>query len=77
MSDGGPFLDRKLEAVVIPVSDVDRAKRFYANLAGQHEARRSSALTERDVQLDTVPTTFSTAARLGMRLSGIWWRVRR
>ena len=31
-------LDLKLEAVVIPVSDVDRAKRFYANLGWRLDA---------------------------------------
>src|SRR5580692_6147019 len=31
-------IDMKLEAVVIPVSDVDRAKQFYANLGWRFDA---------------------------------------
>src|ERR1700684_2943156 len=34
----GPRSDMKLEAVVIPVSDVDRAKQFYANLGWRLDA---------------------------------------
>jgi predicted enzyme related to lactoylglutathione lyase len=33
-----PSVDLKLEAVVIPVSDVDRAKKFYANLGWRLDA---------------------------------------
>ena len=33
-----PRVDLKLEAVVIPVSDVDRAKRFYSNLSWRLDA---------------------------------------
>jgi catechol 2,3-dioxygenase-like lactoylglutathione lyase family enzyme len=33
-----PKIDEKLEVVVIPVSDVDRAKRFYANLGWRLDA---------------------------------------
>jgi hypothetical protein len=33
-----PHVDMKLEAVVIPVSDVDRAKRFYGNLGWRLDA---------------------------------------
>jgi catechol 2,3-dioxygenase-like lactoylglutathione lyase family enzyme len=35
---GVPKVDEKLEVVVIPVSDVDRAKRFYANLGWRLDA---------------------------------------
>jgi catechol 2,3-dioxygenase-like lactoylglutathione lyase family enzyme len=35
---GGAKMDMKLEAVVIPVSDVDRAKQFYANLGWRLDA---------------------------------------
>src|SRR5437773_333958 len=35
LSEGGP-MDWKLELVSIPVSDVDRAKRFYTEKAGFH-----------------------------------------
>lgn len=30
-------MDWKLEVVVVPISDVDRAKHFYANQIGFHE----------------------------------------
>jgi catechol 2,3-dioxygenase-like lactoylglutathione lyase family enzyme len=33
-----PLVDMKLEVVVIPVSDVDRAKRFYGNLGWRFDA---------------------------------------
>jgi hypothetical protein len=32
--DGGNFMDWKLEVVVVPVSDVDRAKIFYIEKTG-------------------------------------------
>ena len=35
---GRPKLDMKLEIVVIPVSDVDRAKRFYGGLGWRLDA---------------------------------------
>ena len=35
---GAPNVDMKLEVVVIPVSDVDRAKRFYTNLGWRLDA---------------------------------------
>jgi len=42
-----PGVDMKLEVVVIPVSDVDRAKRFYAGWAGGW-MRFASGETARD-----------------------------
>ena len=33
-----PFIDMKLEVVIVPVSDVDRAKKFYAELGWRLEA---------------------------------------
>ena len=38
IADTGPVEDLKLEAVVIPVSDVDRAKAFYAGLGWRPDA---------------------------------------
>ena len=38
MSNLSPTLDMKLEVVVIPVSDVDRAKRFYGQLGWRLDA---------------------------------------
>jgi hypothetical protein len=35
---GAKKVDLKLEVVVIPVSDVDRAKKFYANLGWRLDA---------------------------------------
>ena len=35
---GTAMVDAKLEVVVIPVSDVDRAKRFYASLGWRLDA---------------------------------------
>ena len=43
-------LDMKLEVVVIPVSDVDRAKRFYANLGWRLDADFVKGNTFRGVQ---------------------------
>jgi hypothetical protein len=38
-------VDMKLEVVVIPVSDIDRAKEFYARLAGGSTPTAPSAIT--------------------------------
>src|SRR5258707_11878093 len=35
---GAQMIDLKLEVVIIPVSDVDRAKRFYGNLGWRLDA---------------------------------------
>src|SRR5262250_2656264 len=37
-NDAGPGVDMKLEVVVIPVADVDRAKEFYARLGWRLDA---------------------------------------
>jgi len=37
MPDGGPFLDRKLEVVVIPVSDGERAATFYRSIGWRQD----------------------------------------
>src|SRR5437016_9614372 len=44
-------VDLKLEAVVIPVSDVDRAKEFYGNIGWRHDADFSFDNGFRVVQL--------------------------
>ena len=41
----GATVDLKLEVVVIPVSDVDRAKRFYEGLGWRLDADFSTART--------------------------------
>ncbi len=38
-----PAIDMKLEVIVIPVSDVDRATAFYANLGWRLDADFASA----------------------------------
>ena len=41
--EGAGILDMKLEVVVIPVSDVDRAKEFYSGLGWRLDADRAEA----------------------------------
>jgi len=48
-------LDMKLEVVVIPVSDVDRAKRFYSDLGWRLDADFLKGDAFRGVQLFTPP----------------------
>jgi catechol 2,3-dioxygenase-like lactoylglutathione lyase family enzyme len=50
-SHNAQLLDAKLEVVVIPVLDVDRAKRFYENLGWRLDADFASGHTWRVVQL--------------------------
>src|SRR6478609_6059125 len=45
-----PAIDMKLEIVVIPVSDVDRAKAFYANLGWRLDADFGSGDDYRVIQ---------------------------
>ena len=47
---GAATVDMKLEVVVIPVSDVDRAKRFYGNLGWRLDAERAVGDSFRLVQ---------------------------
>ena len=51
-------VDLKLEVVVIPVSDVDRAKVFYSKLGWRLEARR----------IDAAETAFASSADLASAL---------
>jgi len=44
-------VDEKLEVIVIPVSDVDRAKEFYGNLGWRLDADRAAGDSFRIVQL--------------------------
>jgi catechol 2,3-dioxygenase-like lactoylglutathione lyase family enzyme len=48
----GASMDTKLEAVVIPVSDVDRAKEFYGRLGWRLDANVHSAYDGRIGQND-------------------------
>jgi predicted lactoylglutathione lyase len=52
-----PQVDLRLEVVVIPVSDVDRAKAFYEDLGWRLDAASSSQLLRRG--LTRVMATFS------------------
>lgn len=45
------MVDMKLEVVIIPVSDVDRAKRFYGSLGWRLDADFASGEDWRGVQL--------------------------
>ena len=45
------MVDTKLEVVIIPVSDVDRAKRFYGNLGWRLDADFATGDDWRVVQL--------------------------
>jgi len=48
---GASIVDEKLEVIVIPVSDVDRAKEFYGNLGWRLDADRAAGDNFRIVQL--------------------------
>jgi hypothetical protein len=48
---GAGIVDMKLEVVVIPVSDVDRAKEFYGSLGWRLDADRAAGDSFRIVQL--------------------------
>lgn len=58
-----PTIDLKLEAVVIPVSDVDRAKRFYGGLGWRLDADFAVGDTFRVVQF--TPTGSSSSIHFG------------
>jgi predicted lactoylglutathione lyase len=53
-----PQVDLRLEVVVIPVSDVDRAKAFYEDLGWRLDAASSSPLLRRGLTR-VMATTFS------------------
>jgi hypothetical protein len=48
---GAGIVDEKLEVVVIPVADVDRAKEFYLSLGWRLDADRATGDSFRIVQL--------------------------
>ena len=55
-------LDMKLEVVVIPVSDVDRAKEFYSRLGWRLDADRAAGDNFRLVQFTPAGCTRSNLA---------------
>jgi catechol 2,3-dioxygenase-like lactoylglutathione lyase family enzyme len=60
-------VDEKLEVVVIPVSDVDRAKEFYGNLGWRLDADRAVGDTFRIVQF--TPPGSDTSIQFGTGLT--------
>jgi catechol 2,3-dioxygenase-like lactoylglutathione lyase family enzyme len=63
----GTNLDMKLEVVVIPVSDVDRAKEFYSRLGWRLDADRTAGDNFRLVQL--TPPGSGSAIQFGVNLT--------
>jgi catechol 2,3-dioxygenase-like lactoylglutathione lyase family enzyme len=59
--------DMKLEVVVIPVSDVDRAKEFYSRLGWRLDADRSAGASFRLVQF--TPPGSSSSIQFGINLT--------
>src|SRR5580704_9670626 len=60
-------LDMKLEVVVIPVSDVDRAKKFYSRLGWRLDADRASGDSFRLVQF--TPPGSGSSIQFGVNLT--------
>src|ERR1700726_2171670 len=60
-------LDMKLEVVVIPVSDVDRAKEFYSRLGWRLDADRSAGDNFRLVQF--TPPGSGSSIQFGVNLT--------
>ena len=55
-------VDMKLEIVVIPVSDVDRAKQFYSNLGWRLDADFAAF---RSLRVSTVARSHNITSRFG------------
>ena len=62
-----PSLDMKFEVVVIPVSDVDRAKQFYSRLGWRLDADRAAGDNFRLVQF--TPPGSSSSIQFGVNLT--------
>jgi catechol 2,3-dioxygenase-like lactoylglutathione lyase family enzyme len=60
-------IDTKLEVIVLPVSDVDRAKEFYAKLGWRLDADRSAGSTFRLIQF--TPPGSATWVQFGVNLT--------
>ena len=63
----GADIDMKLEVVVIPVSDVDRAKEFYSRLGWRLDADRAVGNNFRLVQF--TPPGSGTSIQFGVNLT--------
>jgi catechol 2,3-dioxygenase-like lactoylglutathione lyase family enzyme len=66
-STGAPYIDTKLEVVVIPVSDVDRAKEFYSRLGWRLDADRAVGNNFRLVQF--TPPGSGSSIQFGVNLT--------
>jgi catechol 2,3-dioxygenase-like lactoylglutathione lyase family enzyme len=66
-SEGTTRIDMKLEVVVIPVSDVERAKDFYTKLGWRLDADRSAGSEFRLIQF--TPPGSSTSIQFGKNLT--------
>src|SRR4249920_134631 len=64
-----PMVDMKLEVVVIPVSDVNRAKRFYGNLGWRLDADFTTADDFRVIQF--TPPGSSCSIHIGTARTGV------
>ena len=63
-----PSVDKKLEVVVIPVSDVDREKEFYSRLGWRLDADRAAGTGFRLIQF-TPPGSGCGAVQFGVNLT--------
>jgi catechol 2,3-dioxygenase-like lactoylglutathione lyase family enzyme len=66
-SSSAATIDMKLEVVVIPVSDVDRAKEFYSRLGWRLDADRSAGNSFRLVQF--TPPGSNSSVQFGVNLT--------
>src|SRR5260370_13530883 len=66
-STSAASVDMKLEVVVIPVSDVDRAKEFYSRLGWRLDADRSAGDNFRLVQF--TPPGSGSSIQFGVKLT--------
>ena len=64
---GSAGVDMKLEVVVIPVSDVDRAKEFYSRLGWRLDADRAAGTGFRLIQF--TPPGSGCAVQFGVNLA--------
>src|SRR5262245_1670778 len=68
VTKGAPTVEMKLEVIVIPVSDVDRAKRFYGGLGWRFDADFANGETFRVVHSRLrVPQPPSISAKASRR----------
>src|SRR6202012_4635769 len=78
-TDEGGAIDMKLEVIVVPVSDVDRAKQFYTGLGWRLDAdgvvravrliQFTSPGSGRSIQFGTNPTSAAPGSARGLYLA--------